>query len=113
MFLLKLYHCFNLRKSVLICVPFGFLQVLHVLHGKKCFSVYIQLRALRALRGKNAFVQPQIFTDRHRSIKRAIKTKNDFGFLQVLHVLHGINCFSVYIQLRALRALRGKNDFFI
>ena len=108
MFLLKSYRCFNLRKSVLICVPFGFLQVLHVLHGKIGFSVYIQLRALRTFRGKNAFVQPQIFTDRHRSIKRAIKTNNDLGFLQVLHGKKG---FSVYIQLRDLRALRGKNAF--
>ena len=75
--------------------------------------LFLQLRVLRALRGENAFFQPQIFTDSHRSIKRAIKTNNDFGFLQVLHVLHGKKCFSVYIQLRVLRVLRGKNDFFI
>jgi hypothetical protein len=73
--------------------------------------VLLKLRLLRALRGKNDFFQPQIFTDRHRSIERAIKTNHDFGFLQGLHVLHGKKCFSVYIQLRALRALRGKNVF--
>jgi hypothetical protein len=78
---------------VLISGLFVFLQDLHVLHGK------------------NDFFQPQIFTDRYRSIKRAIKTNHDFGFLQGLHALHGKKCFSVYIQLRALRALRGKNVF--
>ncbi|MBC2734960.1 MAG: hypothetical protein HF981_11445 [Desulfobacteraceae bacterium] len=75
--------------------------------------VLLKLRLLRVLRGKNVFFQPQIFTDSHRSIKRAIKTNHDFGFLQGLHMLRGKKCFSVYIKLPALRALRGKNDFFI
>ena len=58
-----------LCASVLISGLFVFLQDLHVLHGEKCLSVLLKLRALRVLRGKNAFVQPQIFIDSHRSME--------------------------------------------